>query len=155
MTGDFDRDGHLDLATDNSGYNNEGAEGLTIIFGTGAGTFNRRANYYSPYSPDLLGATGIASVDADRDGDLDLITTGVSNDIAFYRNNGAGKFTFPYRLGAVAGAHYPIVGEFNGAGIPDLAVLSSRPPLGFDCGVAVLRGIGSGPTNQSLDVPER
>lgn len=141
VTGDFDKDGKIDLATVNSGYDNEGAESLTILFGTGIGTFNRLTNYYAPYSPDLLGATGIATADADNDGDLDLMTTGVSNDIAVYLNNGSGVFAFPYRLGAVAGAHFPISGDFTGDGVRDLAVLSARPALGFDSGVAVLRGV--------------
>lgn len=140
ITADLDGDGNLDLATQNSGYNGEGDEGLTLLFGTGAGTFTRLRTIYAPYSPDLLGATGIAVGDVDGDGDLDLMTTGFSNDIALYLNNGRGRFVFPYRLGAVVGAHRPIFGDFTGDGLRDIAILSSRPPLGFDSGVAVLPG---------------
>jgi hypothetical protein len=141
VKGDFDGDGNLDLATINSGYNNEGAESVTLLFGTGAGTFNRIGCLYAPFSPDLLGATGIAVGDIDGDGDLDLMTTGVSNDIALYLNDGTGTFAFPYRLGGVTGTHFPLLGDFTGDGRADIAVLSSRPPLGFDSGVAVLPGL--------------
>lgn len=145
VTADFDRDGNLDLATVNSGYNNEGNEGVTLLFGTGTGTFNRLTNYYAPFSPDLLGASGIAAGDIDRDGDIDLVTTGVSNDVAIYVNNGAGGFSFPYRLGAFAGTHWPLLRDFTCDGTVDLAVLSARPALGFDSGVGVLRGVAAVP----------
>jgi hypothetical protein len=140
VSADFDNDGNLHLATQNTGYNGEGAEGITLLFGTGTGTFNRLRTIYAPYSPDLLGATGIEAGDVDGDGDLDLMTTGVSNDNSIYLNNGRGKFIFPYRLGAVFGTHWPVYADFTGDGVGDIAVLSSRPPLGFDSGVAVLAG---------------
>ncbi|HMJ07067.1 MAG TPA: VCBS repeat-containing protein, partial [Chthoniobacterales bacterium] len=141
ITADLDHDGNLDLATQNSGYNGEGAESLTLLFGTGTGTFNRLRTHYAPFSPDLLGATGIVAGDVEGDGDVDLMTAGVSNDVALYLNDGTGTFAFPYRMGVVAGAHAPIYGDFTGDGAADLAVLSSPPPLGFDGGVAVMRGI--------------
>jgi VCBS repeat protein/dockerin type I repeat protein len=149
VTADFDHDGNLDIATLNSGYNGEGAESLTLFFGTGTGTFNRLHTQYAPYSPDLLGATGMVAGDVDRDGDLDLMTSGASNDIALYLNDGSGTFAFPYRMGTVAGTHGPIYRDFTGDGVADLAVLTSPPPLGFDGGIAVLRGIPAAPVLQS------
>jgi hypothetical protein len=143
VKGDFDGDGHLDLATLNSGYNNEGAESVTLLFGTGTGTFNRISCLYAPFAPDRLGASGIEVGDVDGDGDLDLMTTGASNDIALYLNDGTGTFAFPYRLGAVTGTHAPVFADFTGDGRPDIAVLSSRPPVGADSGVAVLPGLST------------
>jgi len=143
VKGDFDGDGHLDLATLNSGYNNEGAETVTLLFGTGTGTFNRIGCLYAPFSPDLLGASGIDVGDVDGDGDLDLMTTGASNDIALYLNDGTGTFAFPYRVGAVTGTHFPVFADFTGDGRGDIAILSSRPPVGFDSGVAVLAGLST------------
>jgi hypothetical protein len=143
VKGDFDGDGHLDLATLNSGYDNEGAETVTLLFGTGTGTFNRISCLYAPFSPDLLGASGIEVGDVDGDGDPDLMTTGASNDIALYLNDGTGTFAFPYRLGAVTGTHAPVFGDFTGDGRPDIAILSSRPPAGADSGVAVLPGLST------------
>jgi hypothetical protein len=125
--GNLDRDTHLDLATQNSGYNGEGAEGITLLFGTGTGTFARLRTYYAANSPDLLGATGIKAADLDGDGDLDLYAAGVSNDISVYLNDGRGKFTFPYRLGAAGGAHWPILADFTGDGLKDFSVLTGSP----------------------------
>jgi hypothetical protein len=143
VTADFDRDGNLDLATLNTGYNGEGAESLTLLFGTGTGTFNRLTTQYAPYSPDLLGATGLAVGDVDGDGDPDLLTSGVSKDVGLYLNDGAGVFSFPYRMGAVAGAHAVLYRDFTGDGVGDLALLTSPPPLGFAGGVAIVRGLGT------------
>lgn len=141
VVANLDRDTHLDLATQNSGYNGEGEEGITVLFGTGTGTFTRLRTYYAPNSPDLLGATGLEAGDVDGDGDVDLMATGVSNDIALYLNDGRGRFTFPYRLGAVRGAHWPIFADFTGDGLKDIALLSVQLPVGADSGMAVLPGI--------------
>ncbi len=140
VTADFNHDGHLDIATLNSGYNGEGDETLSIFLGVGNGNFSQTDPQYAPYSPDLLGASGLTVGDIDGDGDLDILTTGVSNDVAMFLNNGAGAFTFPYRLGAIAGAHAVIYRDFTGDGVADLALLTSPPPIGFDGGVAVIRG---------------
>jgi hypothetical protein len=145
VTADFDHDGNLDIATLNSGYNNEGAESLTIFFGTGTGSFNRQTTQYATFSPDLLGATGLDFGDVDGDGDVDLLASGASNDVSYYVNNGAGVFSFPYRLGTIAGAHAILFRDFTGDGVKDLAVLNSPPPIGFDGGVAVIRGLGNAP----------
>jgi hypothetical protein len=139
-TADLDGDGNLDLATGNTGYNNEGAESLSLLFGTGSGTFNRITTLYAPLSKDLLGINGLAVGDVDGDADLDLMLTGVSNDISFYLNNGRGKFTFPYRLGAAANARGQIYADFTGDGINDIAVLMSYPPVGADSGESILPG---------------
>ncbi len=146
VTADLDRDGNLDIATLSSGYNSDGQESVTVLFGTGSGTFTRLQTFYAPYSPDLLGARGMAAGDVDGDGDIDLMTTGVSNDVAIYLNDGTGTFSFPYRLGGIAGSHFPLFGDFTGDGIADIALLGDRPPFGFqESGVAVLRGLAAAP----------
>lgn len=150
VTADFDHDGHLDLATLNGGYNNEGTESLSLLFGTGTGTFNRINTQYATFSPDLLGASGLQAGDVDGDGDIDLLASGAANDVSFYVNNGAGTFSFPYRFGTVAGAHALEYKDFTGDGVADLAVLTSPPPIGFDGGIAVIRGLGTTPVAQSM-----
>jgi hypothetical protein len=143
VTADFDRDGNLDIATLNTGYNGEGAESLTLLFGTGTGSFNRLNTQYAPFSPDLLGATGFAVGDVDGDGDLDLLATGESNDVSLFLNDGAGSFGFPYRTGITGGAHAVLYRDFTGDGVADLAVLTSPPPAGFDGGIAIVRGLSN------------
>lgn len=149
-TTDFNGDGHLDIATLNSGYNNEGDETLSVFLGVGNGGFNLASTQYAPYSPDLLGATGLAAGDVDGDGDIDILTTGASNDVAMFLNDGAGSFNFPYRMGTIAGAHALIYRDFTGDSVADLAVLTSPPPIGFDGGIAVIRGLISAPVAQSV-----
>lgn len=148
LAADLDADGHLDLAVTSRGYDDGafyvGEEKLTTLFGTGSGTFERIRIQYAPFSPDLQAPGGVQAGDLDADGDLDLMTSaGASNDISIYYNNGAGLFSFPYRLGAIHGAGDPYYADFTGDGVPDLAVLSSVPPpiLTSDKAIAVLRGI--------------
>jgi hypothetical protein len=146
----LDADGHLDLAVTSRGYDDGafyvGEEKLTTLFGTGTGSFNRITIQYAPFSPDLQVPGGIQAGDLDADGDLDLMTSGgASNDISIYYNNGAGLFTFPYRLGAIHDADDPYYADFTGDGVPDLAVMASVPPPipTSDRGVAVLRGLST------------
>jgi hypothetical protein len=149
VAADLDGDGHLDLATGNTGYNNEGVESMTVLYGTGAGTFTRLATYTAPFSPDLLGITGIEAGDVDGDGDPDLLLTGVSNDVTLYVNNGAAPFTVPYRLGLGADASSPVFRDVTGDGRPDVFAITGLPLLGLDTAVSVLRGLTTTTASES------
>ncbi len=150
VSDDFNRDGHADLATGNSGADNEGRETLTVLFGTGAGTFGSRADYYAPFSPDLLGATGLAAGDIDDDGDIDLMMTTVANGVAVYANDGTGAFAVRPRLGLTYDPWSLHFTDVTGDGLRDLVMVSSLPDdiSGSIKGVAVLPGgapVSSGP----------
>ncbi|HYM81918.1 MAG TPA: FG-GAP-like repeat-containing protein, partial [Candidatus Limnocylindria bacterium] len=157
ITDDLDGDGHLDLAVSSTGYDDGafyvGEEKLTVLFGTGTGTFARIQSFYAPFSSDLLAAGGVRAGDVDADGDLDLMLQAASNDISFYRNEGGGMFTFPYRVGFTQGAMNPFWADFTGDGVADLAAVRHRPPLGFDSGVAVLKGASEPTTDAPLAPP--
>jgi hypothetical protein len=141
VAADLDGDGHLDLATGNTGYDNEGVETMTVLFGTGAGAFTRLVTYPAPFSSDLLGITGIEAGDVDGDGAPDLLLTGVSNDVTLYLNNGTGRFEVPYRLGLGADASSPVYRDFTGDGRPDVLALTGLPLYGLDVAVSVLPGL--------------
>src|SRR5690606_5243197 len=141
VVADLNGDGHEDFATANTGSGNEGRETLTVLFGTGAGTFVGRQDYYAPFAPDLLGATGIAAGDVDGDGDLDLMMT-AANGLAMYYNDGEGGFTFPHRLGVYWGPFGPVYEDFDGDAVPDLAMIVSAPPALLTREVAIMRGLG-------------
>jgi hypothetical protein len=132
---DFDGDGHADLATGNSGSDNEGRETLTVLFGTGT-TFTNRTDYYMPFSPDLIAATGLASGDVDRDGDVDLMATTTANGVAFYENDGTGSFTFTIRYGLSWDPWSVFYADFDGDDVEDLAFLSND-------GLGILHGTGA------------
>lgn len=141
---DLDADGHLDLATANSSSDNYGRETLTVLFGLGDGTFAGRTDYYAPYSPDLQGVHGLAAGDVDGDGDPDLMMTTVANGVAMYYNDGEGGFTSPHRLGAYWGPWSPVHADFDGDGVADLAMLTSKPPSGGVRELAILPGMEPG-----------
>ncbi len=152
---DFDGDGHADLATANSGQDGEGRETMTVLFGTGLGTFTGRTDYYLPFSPDLLGATGLAAGDTDGDGDIDLMATTAANALVLYENDGTGSFEFEIRYGMIWGPWNPIFADFSGDGIEDVA------SIGWDGdseaeggGVLLLIGKRQDPANAPDPTPE-
>jgi len=116
-TGDFDGDGNLDLAVANT-VNPE----LSILLGDGNGGFAPPATY-----PLLLGPMGLAVVDLDGDLDLDVVVTdtgkfweGVSFSV--YDNLGDGTFVYGGSHLAGAGPNGITVDDFDGDGLPDVAV---------------------------------
>lgn len=152
VVADLNGDGHHDFATANSSDENYGRETLTVLFGTGFGTFTGRTDYYAPYSPDLQGVSGVEAGDVDGDGDLDLMMATVANGLAMYYNDGAGGFTFPHRLGVYWGPWGPVYADFTGDGVPDVALIVSAPPSLLTSEIAIMRG-GLPPTPTSTPTP--
>ncbi len=130
LLGDFNNDGHLDLATTNSSDNT-----ISISLGNGDGTFQLQATYAAGTSP-----SAIASGDFNQDGNLDLV---VSNPnaamIGVFLGNGNGTFLPVQTYTVGSGAQSIAVGDFDGDGIPDLAVLNRN-----DANVMILLGQGDG-----------
>lgn len=130
MTGDFNGDGHPDLAVVTSA-NPTGSLGVLINDGTG--------NFLPavPY-PAVTAPTGYAVGDINGDGILDIIISGQSPELAVFLGNSDGTFqtaTTPSisysNLGNLA------LGDFNGDGKLDLAVAidsSTAPGLAFGQG---------------------
>ena len=123
VTGDFDGDGHLDIATDAFG----------VFWGRGDGTF--RDEVALAVKSDW-GTSGLAVADFDGDGVDDIATAtaartdagGLSNAVSVLVGSRSGSF-----VAAASGAipRYPssrglLVGDFNGDGRPDLAMEMSR-----------------------------
>jgi hypothetical protein len=134
--GDFNGDGILDLAGTDS-----------LLLGNGDGTFQ------SPLTRDAgSGPNSVAVGDFNGDGKLDLVTTNylvyvdrhggrvVENDIRVYLGNGNGTFQMAKTYAippADSEPNFVVVGDFNGDGIPDLAVANGY-------GVSILLGNGDG-----------
>jgi hypothetical protein len=126
--GDFDADGHLDLAVANSGPPGT----VSVLLGKGDGTFQGARSYTADSYP-----TTLAVADFNRDGKLDLAT-----DSGVLLGNGDGTFRAPMTHG---GNYGPVaVGDFNGDGIPDLAAADFFDFGGNGRGVRVLLGNGDG-----------
>jgi hypothetical protein len=130
VVGDFNEDGHQDLAVSNK----ESAD-VAIYLGTGTGTFSD-ATFYGAGD----GAKYIAVGDFDEDGHQDLaVANADSDDIAILLGTGMGNFLSAafYRAGdepwSVA------VGDFNEDGHQDLAVTNENSG-----DVTILLGMGTG-----------
>jgi hypothetical protein len=133
--GDFNGDGILDLAVAGSPpyY---GVKDVLVFLGKGDGSFASPVGYDTPYP-----ASGIAAVDLNGDGNLDLVTDGVS----VLLGNGDGTFTQGSSVpvyGSYGAGQNVNVGDFNGDGKLDVAVVSVDES--YNQTVAILLGNGDG-----------
>lgn len=120
---DFNGDGNLDLAVSS---NNSTTGVVSILLGNGDGTFtSTQVNV-----PATACVSGVASADFNGDGNQDLVLTSAcvydqGNSVTVITGNGDGTFTTwaTPQTGHDAGA--VTVGDFNGDGRPDIAVVNS------------------------------
>jgi FG-GAP-like repeat/Dockerin type I domain/FG-GAP repeat len=144
--GDFNNDGIQDLAISNLNSNN-----VTVFLGNGAGGFTP-----APGSPFTVGTSPQAVVVADFNGDgiQDLAIpnygSGGNGSVTVLLGQKSGGFApangSPFAVGGMASALG--LGDFNGDGIPDLAVGTYNTAT-----VAVFLGDGTGAFNQASGSP--
>lgn len=134
-TGDFDEDGHVDIAVANNGV-----ASVSILLGDGNGGLAAPVSY-----PIADRSVGIASGDFNEDGILDLVAScNFAQSVAVLLGNGSagqGDGTFAPAVHYPAGAEpYDLaVADFDEDGITDLAVANTTGG-----GIAILRGNGGG-----------
>jgi len=160
--GDFNGDGIPDLAvaTVPTG-NHAGNDTVTILLGNGNGTFTQAAN-----SPVTVGIwpVSIAVGDFNGDGVPDMaVANQGSGTVTILLGNGNGTFTqaanSPVSVGAIPSSlgyasTSVTVGDFNGDGIPDLAVATvSTAGLTGNGTVTILLGNGNGTFTQAPNSP--
>ena len=142
VAGDFNNDGFPDLAVLNTADST-----VSILLGNGFGGFTVVA------SPSSTGAnaTEIATFDLDGDGKQDLVVTNSSSlTVSVLLGNGDGSFkartttTLPSPSGTPQAL---ALGDFNGDGIPDIAVTNGSNQ------VYILLGTGTGAFNVSTGSP--
>jgi hypothetical protein len=128
--GDFNHDGHLDLATANEGDNT-----VSVVLSRGDGIFLPAVALGVGSFP-----RSVAVGDFNQDGNPDLAAANsVDNTVSVMLNQGEGTFRPAV---ALAVGDYPVslaVGDFNGDGHLDLATAN-----GDDITVSVLLGQGDG-----------
>jgi hypothetical protein len=136
--GDFNRDGHADIAVAASS-----TDSAWIVLGDGNGGF-------SPPGQEIdIGSQphGVATLDVEGDGDMDVVTSNSgSNDLTMLLNDGTGDFddVAPVTLEAGCDGEYGITAaDMNNDGILDL-VVGCR----YSEDVRILRGNGNGTFTQ-------
>jgi hypothetical protein len=135
--GDFNGDGQEDLAIGSGPGNSIG-----IYLGNGNGTFQ-----LVQVIPGAIFMGSILVQDLNRDGKPDLVTGEYTYKSLL--GNGDGTFTETSWIGNGSGA--PALGDFNGDGIPDLALANQNTPNGT-LSVALGNGDGTFSTNPSYSV---
>jgi hypothetical protein len=118
-TGDFNNDGHVDLAVLNGG---DGIISTVSIFlGTGTGTFTSGSVLSTGAFP-----IAIQAVDFNKDGKLDLVVANSGNGGAgseqAFTGQGDGTFVATSSLGVNTSIQSMAIGDFDGDGFPDIAV---------------------------------
>jgi hypothetical protein len=115
--GDFNKDGHVDLAT------TDAFGAVNILLGNGDGTFATPAPVALHYNPQ-----GIRMADLNGDGNLDLVIAIVGADefgegeLAVLLGNGDGSFRTPVYYRAGQNAMSVALADLNGDGKLDAAV---------------------------------
>jgi trimeric autotransporter adhesin len=156
--GDFNGDGIPDLAQTfwtNVSFMGGGAytDYVMILLGNGDGTFTSSTNIplsvaASPFQ--------ISAGDFNGDGNLDLAVANYrDNNISIFLGKGDGTFTQASNSPVSVGS-YPqsiAVGDLNGDGVLDLAVVNSNYSVSLTGSVSVLLGNGDGTFSQVPDGP--
>ena len=114
--GDFNGDGNLDIAIANYG-NGKGLD-VSVLLGTGDGSFQGPTNF-----PTRLGPDSIAVGDFNKDGKLDIVTGQQSSlgGVAVLLGNGDGSFQNPKGYAPGVPFVYVAVADFNQDGTADIA----------------------------------
>jgi FG-GAP-like repeat len=141
--GDLNHDGIPDLVVANNGTQQNGDYGnVAVLLGKGDGSFEKPVGYRAGKDPYAL-----VLADFNRDGNLDMAVVGPTllgprNVVRILLGKGDGTFGPPK---AYPSGLYPIsivTADFNGDGIPDLAVANYTNPS--PCHVSVMLGNGDG-----------
>ena len=130
VAGDFNHDGHVDIAG-----GDYGSDIVGVMLGNGTGGFNSPATYISdPGAP-----VSLVAGDFNMDGNLDLATANALGDnVSILLGNGMGGFN---NVGSYPGGNLPewiTTADFNGDGFLDLAVFCQDGEL------TILKSNGNG-----------
>lgn len=145
---DFNKDGKLDLATANGGEST-----VSILYGNGDGTFQPQVKYNANTSPRWL-----AVADYNNDGFLDIATSDYdAKDVGVLLGTGSStagqEFEAPTHYVVGNNPTGLVAGDFNGDGLPDIAVTVGGLPTKPTTFMAVLLNVQIYLTPTSLKFP--
>jgi hypothetical protein len=131
LVADFNKDGKWDLAVANGGEST-----VSILYGNGDGTFQTQVKYNTSTSPRWL-----AIADYNNDGFLDIASSNYdAKNISVLLGTGltTGAFLAPQNYIVGANPTGLVAGDFNGDGLPDIAVTIGGLPTAPNTLMAVL-----------------
>jgi hypothetical protein len=121
IAADFNGDHIPDIATVNTDTNS-----VSILINNGDGTFRPHVDFATGPGPN-----GLAAVDWNKDGKMDLaVSTGgadAAHSVSILLGNGDGTFQPHHDMIGAPHANSIAVGDFNGDGNPDIATSSNNP----------------------------
>jgi hypothetical protein len=121
IVADFNGDHIPDIATVNGDTNT-----VSILINNGDGTFRPHLDFATG-----LGPNGMAALDWNKDGKMDLVVSNGGADaahcVSVLLGNGDGTFQPHHDIGGAPNANSIVVGDFNGDGNPDIATSSNTP----------------------------
>jgi len=131
IAADLNADGKLDLAGVNYEWNGAG-ENMVVLLGVGDGSFGPPATHYGMFSLQYGGTTSLGAIDADQDGDLDVVCGAYgADDVVLFTNNGAGSFLAAVGYGVSGSVTSLHVADIDHDGQSDVLVnVGTSPPLG-------------------------
>ncbi len=138
VVGDFDGDGHPDLAAAN-----RASADLSVLLGRGDGSFLPQVRFRTGWEP-----VAVATGDFNGDGHLDLATANrQSGDVSILMGLGDGGFAPERRFPSGGSPLSLAAGDFNSDGRPDLIVLNESAST-----LSLLPGRGDGTFDPGIPV---
>jgi hypothetical protein len=137
VAADFNGDGKLDLAVADSltPQNSKGPGLVSILINQGNGTFPDRVDYVTGQHP-----TAVVAADFNADGVTDLAiaaNTDIFGNVSILNGQPDGTFVAGALYNEGFGISSMVAADFNGDGVPDLAVISAINNTMF-----ILKGVG-------------
>jgi len=151
---DFNNDGIPDLAQVNTGVVGQLGNTISVLLGKKGGGFQAAKVFRVGLQP-----AGLAAVDFNHDGHLDLVvadfgdpSNNIDGDVALLLGNGDGTFQAARKFAAGPGRPISVaVGDFNGDGNPD-AVIAQGSTATAPAAVSVLLGNGKHSFGQAKNI---
>src|SRR5215469_17236364 len=121
IAADFNGDHIPDIATVNGDTNT-----VSVLINNGDGTFRPHLDFATGPGPN-----GLAAVDWNKDGKMDLVVSNggadAAHSVSILLGNGDGTFQPHHDIAGAPNAGSIAVGDFNGDGNPDFATSSNNP----------------------------